>query len=341
MMRQLLQPLTPLYRGVVQTRNWCYDHQVLRSHRVSVPVVSVGNLSVGGSGKTPLVEYLSTGFQQAGKKVGIISRGYKRKSSGQIIVCEGDGPVSTPERAGDEPYMLSLLHPEWIIVVDEDRAEAAETAVREYAVDVLLMDDGFQHRKLARDVDVVVIPVSHTSDHMRLLPSGDLREPWSSLSRATHIVLRGDVGENLWEKAEQWIADFSNATLYRGVKRTVPVLRSRFQDSEKPFEDFDLPPSVFAVTGIGDPGSFQDALRASGCSLSGFQAFPDHYSYSPESQHHILTEFHQSGADMLVMTAKDIVKWDEAVLKENPVYYLPVEFTLEPDLVRDILNALP
>lgn len=337
-MRGLLAPLGWLYGGAMRLRNLAFDRGVFRQQQVDVPVISVGNLNAGGTGKTPLVEHLANNFLRDKYTVGVVSRGYKRQSSGQVIVSRGEGPVVSVREAGDEPYMLSLLAPELRVVVNADRVQGATTLMRKFDVDIILMDDGFQHRSLARDIDIVIVPAEDLVTKESVIPAGRLREPWSGLDRATHVLI---AEENKKEDShEKILHKYTDAHLFHGKKLTSSTLKNPVRGESLPLSEFEFASPVFAIAGIGYPEKFQRALRQLPLVLKTFRRYPDHHYYTLKEQRDLLTQMQKHGADMLVMTAKDFVKWDKTLLAENPVYYLSVEYQISPSLYESVIAAL-
>ena len=171
-----LWPFSLLYGLGMQARNFCYEKKIFKTHKVDCPVISVGNITVGGTGKTPTVAYLAKWFLAKGKKVAVLSRGYARASKGTVVVATYKGIVSNVKSAGDEAFMLSQQLKGVPIVVDENRVRGAEKLVRQFAPDIILLDDGFQHRRLFRDVDILSINAGFGLGNGFVLPAGPLRE---------------------------------------------------------------------------------------------------------------------------------------------------------------------
>lgn len=334
-MKFLLWPLAFLYASVLHLRNWLYNANVFRSYAVEKQVISVGNLNVGGTGKTPFVEQLTREMLSRGMQLAVISRGYKRQSSGQVVVSEGDGPLVSVADAGDEPYMLSYLIPEAIIIVNNNRVQAARDAVSRYQADVVIMDDGFQHRKLKRDEDLVIIPLQDILEKEMILPAGRLRESWTALRRATKIVVTGskkEMSDTNTEEIHKFIRKYSAApviTAIRGNPAEIinPVVSEMIDISSK--SDF----KVFGLAGIGRPEQFKVALQEIGCNVVGFFSYKDHFSYPLKEQKKIIEDFEASDADCIVMTAKDFVKWDKKIISEYPIYYLPFQYEFHGSLM--------
>jgi tetraacyldisaccharide 4'-kinase len=177
-MRKLLFPFSLLYWLVSAVRNWFFDIGFLKSEKVSVPVISVGNISAGGVGKTPFIELLIDNSTTLGR-LSVVSRGYGRKSAGTVVVSDGRGKIASVENSGDEPIQLALKFPKVIVVVDEQRVRGARKAI-ELGAEVILLDDGFQHRYLHRDLDIVLLTSKEILKGDIMLPAGNRREPWKS-----------------------------------------------------------------------------------------------------------------------------------------------------------------
>jgi len=185
----ILLPITLLYQAIIFIRKIFYKYHIFRTNTLPCKVISVGNITVGGSGKTPTVEYLSRHLQSKGKKIGIISRGYRRKSKSTLIVTDGITKPQSWQDFGDEPYLLAQNLKNIPIVVGESRYEAGMKMIENFDPDIIIMDDGFQHVSLYRDLDIVLVNSKDTKATHRLIPAGKLREPLSNLSRADLIIL--------------------------------------------------------------------------------------------------------------------------------------------------------
>ena len=191
------QPVNPwllgiahVYGLVVRLRTWCYRRGFLRSSRLPCRVISVGNLTVGGTGKTPLVMLLANWLTSEGQRVAILSRGYKRVGSGSpLLVSDGTRMLVGPSEAGDEPFLIARHCPEAIVAVGADRAALGRWVLAQFAVDCMLLDDGFQHLGLQRDVDLVLLDATDVTGLDAMVPAGRLREPLGGLARASAILI--------------------------------------------------------------------------------------------------------------------------------------------------------
>jgi tetraacyldisaccharide 4'-kinase len=270
-----------LYRSVVAVRNYCFDHEILRARRLSWPVISVGNISVGGSGKTPFVIMLGELLRQRGIEVDVLSRGYRRATTGVLRV----DPVGTSEQFGDEPLLIArnLGCP---VFVGEDRfdagLEAEETIGGAQSNQVHLLDDGFQHRQLHRDSDIVLLNHEDLSD--KLLPAGRLREPLSALNRADVVVMDQNFPEDRLPRGEFQV--------WR-VERNVVVP--------------ELSQPVIAFCGIARPQRFFSALRKHGMDIRDEILFRDHHRYRADDVARLTGAQARHLGSRLITTEKDAV----------------------------------
>ena len=299
--RITLIPVSWLYGCAVIGRNWCYDLGIIKTTRVTVPVISVGNMTAGGTGKTPFVEYLLRGLLEKKKKIAVISRGYKRTTSGTVVVSDGVAVKVSPTEAGDEPFQIAKKFPGVIVIVDEKRSRAAKLTVVKFGVDVILLDDGFQHRSLRRDIDVVMIDGREPLEEIPLLPAGMRREPLSSLRRADIIAV---------SKPER----LTPQVFIQSVKKpVVKVTTVPFQlcgpDGNEIMKIGDLKgkPCV-GFCGIGNPASFRATLEKLGLAVTEFLTFPDHHWYTERDLEHLTSVTTGKKTKLLITTEKDAVR---------------------------------
>lgn len=309
LLRGGLRALTPLYRAVVAIRNVGFNRG-WGVHRVSVPVISVGNLTTGGTGKTPLIGWLVGELRSQGIRVAVISRGYGSR----------DGAPN------DEALELARRLPGLIHFQDPDRVAAAERAISEAGAELILLDDGFQHRRLARDLDLVLIDATNPFGFDALLPRGLLREPKKSLRRANAIILTRV--EQIDRERLQTIAD-KVARLAPGVPqweaRTVPR-RWVGPENVLPQEGLADQP-VVAFCGIGNPDGFLNQLREVNVAVVDERIYPDHHAYTDQDWATLEASVAASGAVAAVCTGKDLVKLKRPL--SVPVWALEVELELE------------
>ncbi|HEY2960844.1 MAG TPA: tetraacyldisaccharide 4'-kinase [Pyrinomonadaceae bacterium] len=315
----LLPPLSTLYGAVTRTRLSLYQRGTFRTTRLERPVISVGNITVGGTGKTPLVEWVAKTLAATGKNVCILTRGYKRENPRkQVIVSDGQTILASPAEAGDEPYLLANnLLGSAAVISNADRISAGRYAIETFGTECFVLDDGFQHLRLARDLDIVTIDSTNPWGGGQLLPYGRLREPISGLSRADCVVLtRCDQGTNLNSLAEQ-IRDLI------GVR---PVFQSTMRAVRNP----DLEGPVAAFCAVGNPQSFFEQVRNSGYELVFEKAFTDHHWYTQNDIDDLVRASTRARAKSLITTAKDAVKL-RPLSFSLPWHVLEVEISIQDD----------
>ncbi len=304
-----MNPLSSIYGGVVRTRNALYDRGLLRLRRLQGAVVSVGNLSAGGSGKTPFVILLGELLKARSIKVDVLSRGYGRRTKGVLLV----DPAGLPQEFGDEPLLIArkLQMP---VIVGEDRYDAGRFAESKFGPQLHLLDDGFQHRALARDFDIVLVTPQDAGD--RLLPAGRLREPLNSLRRADVVVLASGASAELFP---------IDAKLVWRVRRGLVVQNMRQN----------IPPRPVVFCGIARPQNFVLQLRAANIQPVAEAFYRDHHTYSEKDIRELLALKQRSEAGGFVTTEKDAVNLGGYLSALAPLAVVPVKMELS-----DAANAL-
>lgn len=306
----LAAPFAPLYAGVMSLRNLAFDTRVLRASGPSVPVVSIGNLSAGGTGKTPIVSFLVSELKKLGLTCGIVSRGYGGETRDASFVIP-DGAPATARKFGDEPTWLAHHHRDVPVFVGADRAAAAEKLESEMKVKVILADDAFQHRYLRRDIDIVLLDASQPRWHYRSLPLGRLREGFASLRRARYVFLTKvnlASSENLqWlrarvalEKSRSNFDVFEFEWVIAGFTSLGSEAASSSMKGTR----------VLLVSGIARGSAFAESVRAAigSTQIAGHLEFADHHAYEPADFAMIESEAARLGVDAIVVTEKDAVK---------------------------------
>lgn len=293
----LLPPLSALYGAVTRTRLSLYQRGTFQTTKLERPVISVGNITAGGTGKTPLVEWISKIVAAHGKKVCILTRGYGRENpQRQVVVSDGVTILATPKESGDEPYLLATkLQGSAAVISNIDRISAGRYAIENFQTDCFVLDDGFQHLRIARDLNVVTVDATNPWGGGELLPYGRLREPRAGLSRADCVVItRCDQANDLDQLREQ-IHDLTSGR---------PVFDSKMQ----PVKDLLPHGPVAAFCAVGNPQSFFTQLRNAGYELAIQKVFTDHHAYTQQDVNHLIDEASRAGATNLITTAKDAVK---------------------------------
>lgn len=344
------------YAAVIRWRNRLYDRNMFRSRRLDGFVISIGNITMGGTGKTPMTIYLARLLKRAGCNVVILSRGYRGEAENiGGIVSDGSRLCMTPTAAGDEPYMMAASLKNVPVLVGRDRFENGRLAVDTFSPDVILLDDAFQHRKLARDMDLVLLDGSRPLGNGRLFPGGVLREPPESLKRADACILtRWDPGTGC---NMQSIRNFSGkAPVFK--TRHVPCIHKVVGSSEsRPAQEFgsaEVSPEIlngrraFAFSGIARNSDFLSTVKGFGCRVVGSMPFQDHHWYSETDRVRIAEAAYDAGADLILTTEKDYVRIACPVTRSVswpvPLVVIGIDISFDEDeerFVRFIMNQLP
>lgn len=302
--RGLFWPLSLIFLTATKIRNQLFDRSIRRSTKVDACVISVGNISVGGTGKTPVIDALAKILQANGMQIALLSRGYGRKSRGVVIVSNGSGPQCPVEMAGDEPYMLASRLAQIPVVVAEDRVAGAQEICRLFAPEIILLDDGFQHRQLWRDFDLVLIDAVRLLQNRSLLPAGPYREGLRSLARAEFLLLVNNGGDH--RAAKKVIAKKSAIPVFTCAIDSKQVFYPN-SNTRKDFASL-RKEKIMAFCGIGQPEKLRHALENIQAEIISFHAFKDHQEYSEKLMDDLLHKFNNSSATILVTTEKDWVK---------------------------------
>jgi tetraacyldisaccharide 4'-kinase len=324
---RLAVPLCAAYRGALGTRDWLYARGILKVQRVDLPVVSVGNLTVGGTGKTPAVMLAVETLTALGHRPAVISRGYGRRTTGVRVVADTASIRLDADDAGDEPFLLARRLPGVPVVVGANRADAARLAIDRFGVTAVVLDDGFQQRTLAKDLDVVMARAERPWGNGRLLPAGPLREPLSALARAHLLVATGPTGlrgaPEVREAAERYAPG-------------VPVLSARYVAAEAwdaarmvPIPLDRVPGArVLAFAGIGFPAGFRRTLVDLGVDVADVVTYHDHHPYALRDVAALGEHAARLGVDALVTTEKDWVRIRGIRLPPRPVWVVSVRLAL-------------
>lgn len=331
-----MNPLTGLYGAAIGLRNLLFDRGVLPALRLEQPVISVGNLSTGGSGKTPFVIALGELLKERGIRFDVLSRGYGRKTRGVLVV----DPKGTASEFGDEPLLIArkLGVP---VVVGERRYDAGRVAGEKFQTQMHLLDDGFQHRSLARDFDIVLMTATDFED--RLLPSGRMREPVSSLRRADAIVLPQDFlaveslalrGKTIWRMQRK--IDIAGRLDNNGSLDGITAAANRATQRQRPTGG----PVVFC--GIARPQQFFAQVRALGITPAAEVVFRDHHAYDAGDIQRLVTMSRELGADGFLTTEKDAINLGTIQAELKPLAVAALRLTLErpADLLDTILARI-
>lgn len=340
----LLNVLSKVFSMVVQIRLFLYERRIFRDHSLGCLVVVVGNLTVGGTGKTPVVEKFARALSERGRKVAILSRGYKSRNEPLLSRCWQmitNGEPRPPKvvsdgreirldaiHAGDEPYMLARNLPGIAVVVDKSRVKAGWYAIREFGVDTLILDDGYQYLSLKGRLNLLLIDKTDPFGNGHLLPRGVLREPIKHLSRASYIFLTRSNGEPD-EELNNLIKQHNSGAEIIECRHQPKFLRD--VDSGERRELSELKGRrVGAFSGIARPESFEDFLRKCGAEIVANQRFLDHHQYTMRELDRLFRRFAQMGVEAAVTTEKDAVRVSKNFkpFAPIPLYYLRMEIEI-------------
>jgi tetraacyldisaccharide 4'-kinase len=336
-----------LFNAGVQLRLWLYRNRILRDHPLGCLVVVVGNLTVGGTGKTPIVEKFAKALQDRGRKVAILSRGYKSKAPPfwkkawygithtdeppPRIVSDGQKVLLDSEEAGDEPYMLARNLPGVVVLVDKNRVKAGAYAIKKYGCDTLVLDDGFQYLPLKGRLNLLLIDKTNPFGNGNLLPRGILREPVKHLRRANYIFLTKSNGRRDTELEALITRHKPDADIIECVHKPQYLQRLDSKDGNAGAREplaWLKGKRIFAFSGIATPESFEKFLRDLGALLVGRERFLDHHRYTPDDLKQLYDASLRERAECLVTTEKDAVRISDPAGSPLPIYYLRLEIEI-------------
>jgi len=343
LLRWFLAGLAWLYRGIVQLRLWLYRKRVMRERQLGCLVISIGNLTVGGTGKTPVVEKFARTLQDGGRRVAILSRGYKSRKPPLLkrlanrfgpekefvprIVADGESVLLNSRDAGDEPYMLARNLKNVIVLVDRDRVKSGLYAIEKLGCDTLLLDDGLQYLRLKHRLDVVLIDRQAPFGNEYLLPRGTLREPPPNLRRASYIFITksvpGESNARLVERIRRYnrtaeIIECTHAPRYLQQVHTGEILPLDFLAGRR----------VGALSAIAQPESFEEGLRKLGARVELSRQYTDHHRFTEREVTGFLRRCAHRDLEAVLTTEKDSVRLPKMRNPELPIYFLRVEIEI-------------
>jgi tetraacyldisaccharide 4'-kinase len=303
--RTALAPFSTLYGRALESRARLYRSGAFAAERAACPVISVGNLTFGGTGKTPFVEFLARRLRFEGRTPAIVSRGYGRRSKGVVVVSDGSGPLVGPDEGGDEPVAIARRVPGVPVIVGEHRAEAARAA-QGHGADLIILDDGFQHLALERDVDLLLLDAADPFGGGELPPRGRLREPLSALARADAVVFtRIDLADPPREARAELARRNPEAPVFTARIRPAGL----WDERGSAVAETRLTSRRFvAVCGIANPASFRASLAELDLPAEELLAFPDHHRYGRRDLERIRQAADRTGSAWIATTEKDAVK---------------------------------
>ena len=325
-----------LFAAAVSVRYFLYRTGILRRYPLGIQVISIGNVTAGGTGKTPVTEIFARTLAAAGRKVAILSRGYRRKEAPlwrrlftqvvepPLVVSDGRHVLLDSETGGDEPYMLASNLPGVAVVVDRNRVKAGRYAIKRLGCDTLILYDGFQYQKLKHSLEVVLVDATNPFGNGNMLPRGILREPVRNLARADIIFLtkcRGDVSA-----VRNEIRKYNESAEIVECNHSPRVLKDVWSREEFPLSWLQGK-TVCTLSGVASPRGFEDSLRRLGAKVVWCERYADHHRYAPSEILYALNRTADMGADALITTEKDAVRFPR--FETTPVKCLYLRIAIE------------
>jgi tetraacyldisaccharide 4'-kinase len=342
--RRGLQWVAGLYGLVARLRLWCYRHGWVSSTRLPCRVVSVGNLTVGGTGKTPVVILLAQWLLAKGQRVAILSRGYKRTSTvSRLLVSSGSGLLAGPSEAGDEPFLIAQRCPQAIVAVGADRVALGRWVLERYPIDCIILDDGFQHLAIQRDVDLVLLDATDGAGLDALLPAGRLREPLAGLGRASAIIItRAEVRPDVDAVRDRLRAVSCSQVPIMEVVFGPASLVAIMSGAQQPV-GWGLRKKAWLVSGIGNSRSFRRSAESIGIEILGESVFEDHHHYTHGEIDHIRIAVRGTGSEIVLTTEKDGGKLATLLTPSDPWWMLRLgtEVVHGEELLRTLIGVSP
>jgi tetraacyldisaccharide 4'-kinase len=343
----LLAPFVLSYGIIISIRNLFFDKSVFKSEKVDAKVISIGNINVGGSGKTPLVIYVTKLLKNSGYKVGVLSRGYGRKSSGYKLVSKGEEILTSVDECGDEIYHTAL-ECKVAAAVSENRVKGAKRLIEDTGINSIVLDDAFQHRWIDRDIDIVIIDQSFVNTKSffthNLLPLGDLREGFESLIRADVIIFNRKFLEK--EEISSKIKDhFEGKNFFTSYYKAISFVDA-VKKIEYDLDDFKGQESL-VVSGIANPKSFLNVLSKVHVNTQNKLIFRDHKNYTLKEVQQIRKQFYTTNSHSVVTTEKDAVKLSrfKREFDDIEIFYLKINLCMDDEesfkqyLINKLKNA--
>ncbi len=343
LVRALLWACSKVFQAAIKTRGFLYNVRILRDSTLGVQVIAVGNLTVGGTGKTPVVEKFARELRDQGRNVAILSRGYRSKptplhtrllnkiflrndTTPPRVVSDGKSLLLDSEMAGDEPYMLASNLKDVVVLVDKDRVKSGRYAIEKFGCDTLLLDDGFQYWKLrGRRQDIVLVDRQQPFGNERLLPRGTLREPPSHLARASTIFITKSDGATY--ELRRRITQYNPTA---GIIECIhhPLYLEDIFTGQRLGLDFLKGRKVASLSGIAQPESFEQSLVKLGAELVYSKRFADHHRFTQQEVINVINRSKKRQAETIVTTQKDAVRFPKVDRRDLPIFFMRVEIKI-------------
>ena len=342
-MRRLLRYLSYIYGAITSCRNFLYEKRIFRHHTLGCQVISIGNLTVGGTGKTPVVEVFARALQKEGRRVAILSRGYKKiehslgkkildKITGREwrriprVVSDGTALLLDSAMSGDEPYMLASNLLNVSVLVDRDRIKSGRYAIDKMQCDTLILDDGFQYRRLKHRLEIVLVDFTNPFSNGHVLPRGLLRESVKNIRRADFIFITKSRGSGSGKLKEQLHQLNPKAEISECAHR--PKYLQNVYTGERKDLNFLHETKVALVSGIAVPQGFETEIKRLGAILVYLKRFADHHRYHQQEIIDIINKAKKNGAAAIITTEKDAVRIPKIERRDVPIFFLRVEIEL-------------
>lgn len=342
-LRWLLRQLSRLYRVAVQVRLFLYGKGIFRHHALGCQVISIGNLTVGGTGKTPVVEVFARDLQKAGRRVAILSRGYKKvvpplperllekllfieRRRPPRVVSDGKTLLLDSAMSGDEPYMLASRLPEVAVLVDKNRVKSGRYAISKLGCDTLILDDGFQYMALRHRLEIMLVDKTNPFGNSYVLPRGILREPVKNIRRADVVFITKCNGTGT-EALKQQIRALNDRAEIIECMHSAKFLQNVYTAEQQPL-DYLEGRRVTALSGIAVPDGFEEELGKRGAEIVLARRFADHHRYSQQEIIDLINASKASDAEAIITTEKDAVRLPKIERWDVPIYFLRVQIEI-------------
>ncbi len=334
------------YRRIIELRHFLYDKRIIRNHAIGSLVISIGNLTCGGTGKTPIVEVFARTLNQNGRRVAILSRGYKSKDNRTFsdkiqqkfsskqklvpprVVSDGQNMLLDSLRAGDEPFMLANNLPGVVVLVDKDRVKSGQYAIEEFKCDTLILDDGFQYLKLRPHVNIVLVDATCPFSNHFMLPRGLLREPIYNIKRADYIFLTKSDGKRPLRHLKTFLRKHNKNAEIIECRHHPKYLQDVFNAREQLPLNSLAGKRIAAISGIANPLSFEAFLKKLGAEIVVSHHFADHHRFSEQELLEFVNEAQNAKVDMILTTEKDAVRIPKLSTCHTPFVFLRVEIDI-------------
>lgn len=333
LIKLILYPFVPVYAFIISLRNWLFNKNIFKERSVGAKIISVGNISVGGTGKTPLVIALINLLKKNGKNVGVLSRGYRRNTRGYLLVSDGKRILAPVDNCGDEIF-ITAMECRTPAAVSEKRVKGAQQFIKDTAVDTIVLDDAYQHRWISRDINLLVFEQRFLTEEdffkKNLLPTGMMREPFSSINRADAVI----INRKFTPKEEipaHYNKYFENKKIFTAYYKAIGFVDVKKNESYG-LEDFRDQRSL-VVSGVANPFSFINILTQSKIDTSNQMIFRDHKNYSNKEVQEIRKKFYSTNSHSVVTTEKDAVKLTQysKELDDIDIFFLKIELRMDKE----------